>query len=228
MRHPLYMAVGGVCLILAVIIAAEFNLTISDVAASPSDQPTGEVAAGGDQAPDDVDTQVASILDRPLFAPDRRGPPAPKAADQAAGPADRAAPEIRGRLGGITIGPGDDKQAVFERGEGEKPLVVKEGDDVDGWTVSSIEPDKVVLTSTFGQREIQPTFGTPGDAPQPRNKPSSPKEVAGVESPVNPPIQPPPASRRVPPRAMPPGVGQPFPGINPRARRPAPTPAMRR
>ena len=149
------MGIGGLCLILSVIIASEFNLAISDVAASPSDRAADDAAGAADQAPDDVDTQVASILERPLFAPDRRGPPAPKTADQGAGAANRAAPEITGRLGGITIGPGDDKEAVFERGEGEKPLVVKEGDDVDGWTVSSIEPDKVVLTSTFGQREIQ-------------------------------------------------------------------------
>jgi hypothetical protein len=226
MRRPLYMAIGGVCLVLAVIIAAEFNLTINNVAASPTDRPGEDAAAGGDPAPDDADTQIASILDRPLFAPDRRGPPPPKT-DQAAGPVGKAAPEITGRLGGITIGPGEDKEAVFERGEGEKPLVVKEGDDVDGWTVSSIEPDKVVLTSTFGQREIQPTFGASGETPPPRNKSSSQKEVAGTDSPA-PLAQPPAGNRRVPPRIGPPGVAPPFPGPNPRAHNAVTNPAMRR
>jgi hypothetical protein len=221
------MAVGGLCLILAVIIAAEFNLTVNDVAASPTARPGEDAATGNDPAPDDADTQIVSILERPLFAPDRRGPPPPKTADQAAGPTGKAAPEITGRLGGITIGPGDDKEAVFERGEGEKPLVVKEGDDVDGWTVSSIEPDKVVLTSTFGQREIQPTFGASGEAP-PRNKSSSQKEVAGTDSPAAPPAQPPAGNRRMPPRMVPPGVVPPFPGTNPRAHNPATNPAMRR
>jgi hypothetical protein len=227
MRRPLYLGIGGLCLLLAMIIASEFNLTISDVAASPSDRPADDATGAVDQAPDDVDTQIASILDRPLFAPNRRGPPAPKTPDQSSGSAGRAAPEITGRLGGITIGPGDDKEAVFERGEGEKPLVVKEGDDVDGWTVSSIEPDKVVLTSTFGHREIQPTFGDPTDAPLPRSKPSPQKEVAGADLPAAPPVQPPPAARRVPPRPTPP-AGHPFPGMNPRQRNPASNPAMRR
>jgi hypothetical protein len=227
MRRPLYMAVGGVCLILAGIIAAEFNLTINNVAASPAGQAGEDAAVGDDAAPDDADTQVASILERPLFAPDRRGPPPPKTADQAAGPVGKAAPEITGRLGGITIGPGEDKEAVFERGEGEKPLVVKEGDDVDGWTVSSIEPDKVVLTSTFGQREIQPTFGASAEAPPPRNKPSSQKQAVDTDSPAQP-AQPPAGNRRVPPRTVPPGVAPPFPGTNPRAHNTATNPAMRR
>jgi hypothetical protein len=222
------MVLGGLCLILIMIIASEFNLTISGVAAAPSDRPADDTSGAVDQSADDVDTQVASILDRPLFAPDRRGPPAPKAPDQSAGPAGRAAPEITGRLGGITLGPGDDKEAVFERGDGEKPLVVKEGDDVDGWTVSSIESDKVVLTSTFGQRELQPTFGSPGDAPQPRTRPAAQRDVAGPAALVNPPVQLPSAARRAPPRPMPPGIGRPFPGMNPRQRNPPPNPAMRR
>jgi hypothetical protein len=227
MRRPIYTAIGGVCLILAVIIAAEFNLKINNVAASPTDRPGEDAAAGDDPAPDDPDTQIASILERPLFAPDRRGPPPPKNADQAAGPAGKAAPEITGRLGGITIGPGEDKEAVFERGEGEKPLVVKEGDDVDGWTVSTIEADKVVLTSTFGQREIQPTFGASGETPPPRNKLSSQKQAADTESPA-PPAQPSTGNRRVPPRTVPPGITPPFPGTNPRVHNPATNPAMRR
>jgi hypothetical protein len=218
------MGMGGLCLILALIIASEFNLTISDVAASPSDRPADDVTGAVEQASDDVDTQIASILERPLFAPDRRGPPAPKTPDQSAGQAASAAPEITGRLGGITIGPGEDKEAVFERGEGEKPLVVKEGDDVDGWTVSSIESDKVVLTSTFGQREIQPTFGDPTAAPLPRNK----SKDAGADVAAAPPVDPPPSARRVPPRPAPPSVRHALPGTNPRQRNPASNPAMRR
>lgn len=228
MRHPLYMGLSCLCLVFTMIIASEFTLTISNVAASPSDRPADDASGASDQPADSVDTQIASILDRPLFAPDRRGPPAPKVPDQSAGPAARAAPEITGRLGGITIGPGDVKQAVFERGDGEKPLVVKEGDDVDGWTVSSIESDKVVLTSTFGQRELQPTFGTPGDAPPPRNKPSAARDTPGPEALATSPAQPSPAAHRIPARPTPPGVGRPFPGMNPRQRDPASNPAMRR
>ncbi len=228
MRRPLYMAVGGLCLVLAGIIAAEFNLKIDKVAASPTDQAAADSAAGDDQTPDDADTQIASILERPLFAPDRRGPPPPKADQPIGSAAGRAAPEITGRLGGITIGPGEDKEAVFERGEGEKPLVVKEGDDVDGWTVSSIEADKVILTSTFGQREIQPTFGASGEAPPPRTKPAFQKEAAGTDSPVTPPVQPPPGNRRMPPRPVAPSIARRVPGTNPLAHNPATNPAMRR
>lgn len=227
MKRPLYLAVGGLCLVLFAIVVIELVLPISNVAASTGDRSVDQVVGDG-AVTGDIDSLVAAILERPLFAPDRRGPPAPKNQDEIARPADRSAPEITGRLGGITIGPEDEREAVFMRGDGEKPLVVKEGDDVDGWTVSSIQPGHVLLTSAFGQREIQPTFGTPGDAPV-HPRPQAAKETAGPQAQTgNPPAQPLANRRAPPPRSPFPGTARPSSGATPMAHRPPPLPAARR
>jgi hypothetical protein len=222
MKHPLYMAMGGVCLVLAAIIVFELSVSISDIAASHGEGQ--QVASGdGDQPVDDADAMTASILERPIFAPDRRGPPAPKNADSALSSADKSAPEIHGRLEGVTIGPGDERQAVFARGEGEKPLVVREGDDVDGWTVSSIESGRVLLTSTFGQRTVEPTFGAAGETPVPTpHKTSAAKDIVGAEG-----TQPGPGNRRAPLRPVP-GAATPAPGANFMGHRAPPIPPARR
>jgi hypothetical protein len=45
---------------------------------------------------------------------------------------------------------------LFER-EGQKPIAVKEGEQIDGWTVASIQPDQVVLRSSIGEQTVKPT-----------------------------------------------------------------------
>lgn len=222
MKHPLYMAVGGVCLVLAAVIIFELSVKISDVAASLGE---GQQAAAGsdDQPVEDADAMIASILERPIFSPDRRGPPAPKNADSALSSSERSAPEIRGRLEGVTIGPGEERRAVFARGEGEKPLIVREGDDVDGWTVSSIESGRVLLTSTFGQRTVEPAFGTAGEVPMPiPHKASAARDIVGADG-----TQPGPGNRRAPLRPVP-GAAPPGPGANLMGHRAPPIPPARR
>jgi hypothetical protein len=222
MIRPIYIAMGAVCLVLSAIVITEMSVAISDRATLPGGAQNA-AGTGEEQSPDDPDTMAQSILDRPIFSPDRRGPPAPKSADMSASSADKAAPEIRGRLAGVTLGPGEKREAVFARGEGEKPLVVREGDEVDGWTVSSIEPSRVVLTSTFGQRSIEPTFGAVGETPPPVRRTPTAKDVVGAE-PVNPAV-PNPGNRRagarIPPQA-------PLPGTNPIGHRAPPIPTARR
>ena len=55
----------------------------------------------------------------------------------------------------MTIRP-EMREALFER-EGEKPVAVKEGQAIDGWTVASIQPDQVVLRSAAGEQILKPT-----------------------------------------------------------------------
>jgi hypothetical protein len=60
-----------------------------------------------------------------------------------------------GRLAGMSIRP-EGREALFER-EGQKPIAVKEGQEIDGWTVASIQADHVVLRSSIGEETLKPT-----------------------------------------------------------------------
>jgi hypothetical protein len=112
-------------------------------------------------------------------------------------------PVLTGRLTGMLLGPDQLKVAFFTR-ESEPSLSVKEGDVVDGWTVAAIEADRVVLTSEFGQRVVQPSFGQVARAPSPRpvKKPAitlpHPSQAAGP-TPFRPGIQGGPVAARVAP-----------------------------
>ena len=148
------IALGGLSLSLAAIIAVEIFSPISDVAALP------RPAAESRQLPGDLmgppfyaDKLIAEILARPLFTPGRHPPEAQ--ADAAPEEAEKKPPELQSRLAGVMIRP-DESEALFAR-DGEKPVAVGEGDEIDGWTVDTIEADRVVLTSDFGEKILQPT-----------------------------------------------------------------------
>jgi general secretion pathway protein N len=192
-----HLVLGGLCLCLSGIIAAELTLTVSRVAASPNYAAVGAAAQAATPAPPvDADALVAEILDRPLFSPDRH-PPAPPPAPEAEA---KTPPELNGRLAGVMIRP-NDREALFAR-DGEKPITVKEGDTIDGWTVSTIEADRVVLTSEFGEKVVQPTMGERGEGvapkpPRPANRPAPVPQPQRVNTAGPPGGQPP-----VPPGAM--------------------------
>jgi hypothetical protein len=165
MNRILYLAVGGICFGLIGVVVSEFDWTISEVAASPNE-------TGHDERPtisqpnsaDDIDKLTDEILARPLFTPSRRPPPPPVEAQEEEVEAPKTPPVLTGRLAGMLIVPNELKEAFFTR-ESEQSVSVKEGDNIDGWTVSSIEPDRVVLTSAFGERVVQPTFAQAARAP---------------------------------------------------------------
>lgn len=99
-----------------------------------------------------VDALVAEILQRPLFSPSRR-PPDNAPMDESA-KAEKEPLKLPGRLEGTAILPGI-REALFER-EGDKPVAVKEGQNIDGWTVASIQPDRVILRSDDGEQIVKP------------------------------------------------------------------------
>ena len=147
-------ALGGLSLSLTAIIAVEILSPVSDVAALPRPVAESRQLPGDLMGPPfDADKLIAEILDRPLFTPGRHPPEAQ--ADAASEEEEKKPPELQSRLAGVMIRP-DESEALFAR-DGEKPVAVGEGDEIDGWTVDTIEADRVVLTSDFGEKILQPT-----------------------------------------------------------------------
>ncbi len=195
------LALATLCVVLAIVIGGEFSFSVADVGASPNyaAQVTEPSATPAPTA--DSDALVAAILERPLFSASRR-PPAPP--EPEAAPDDDDAdktPELTSRLAGVMIRP-DEREALFA-GAGEKPIAVQVGGQIDGWTVSAIEPDHVELTSAGGTRSVEPTKGARTDlavvrppaaakpaAAKPQAQKPPPTPVAarnGVAAAVNPP-----------------------------------------
>ena len=50
------------------------------------------------------------------------------------------------------------REALFARA-GQKPIPVKIGGEIDGWTIAAIELDRVVLANAFGSQIVRPTPG---------------------------------------------------------------------
>jgi len=147
-------ALGGLCVGLIGLIAFEFAFPVAEVAQPQTDAVRDVPVPAGALAPDtDKDDLIAEILERPLFSPGR-SPPEPAAAPQPEqkqkGPA-----EFQGRLAGVVLRPGG-SEALFAR-DGEKPISVTEGQEIEGWTVDTIEADHVVISSDLGERTFEPT-----------------------------------------------------------------------
>jgi hypothetical protein len=162
-----YLLVAGLSLGLSIVVGAGLDFSAPAAGAATGDPPSVATPSIADLPTEaETDALIAAIHDRPLFAPGRR-PPAPPVEEKAdAEPAVKTPPELRGRLAGVTLGLQDGRRAVFAR-MGEKPTVVKEGDEIDGWTVSSIEATQVVLTSSFGEKIVKPTPALAGEGAQP-------------------------------------------------------------
>lgn len=144
-----YRRLSLLCAVLAGVLVAAFLFGLlgsKDAPASYSafNEDAGQITAGK------ADRLVAEILKRPLFTQGRQ-PPQPKIV--IAEP-----PKLQGRLAGVTLRP-DIREALFTR-PGGRPISVKEGEVIDGWTISRVEAGQVVLTSAFGEKIVTPTYGT--------------------------------------------------------------------
>jgi hypothetical protein len=148
--QTLRIALGAFCAGLAVLIVGEMVFSVSDVAALPNDPPAASVSVTSLPVLD-VDGLVKAILERPLFTPGRRPPPVPASPVAAA----KTAPELHARLAGMTVGP-NDREALFAR-DGGGVVTMHEQQQIDGWTIRSIDTEKVVLSSDFGERVLHPT-----------------------------------------------------------------------
>jgi hypothetical protein len=88
------------------------------------------------------------ILERPLFAPDRRPPEVP---EPAAPPSPPPKP-LRARLEGVAL-VGDARVAVIRDLSTNEGLRLSEGMEFQGWTVDAVEPDRALLKR--GDRQVQ-------------------------------------------------------------------------
>jgi len=169
-RRALFL-LGG-CGIFAVVILVELYSGADDnVAAATIPSRADDAPVVAQAHPPPLDDTVAMILARPLFSPTRRSP-------------ESSGPTVSGltdkRLAGIVIGP-DRRLAIFAV-SGAKPLVLTEGETVDGWRIENITPGEISLRGPSGSETLQPRFD-PNLVPPPRSQPPA---AAGARPPVQP------------------------------------------
>ena len=137
------------CLGLSGIIAAEIStpsLALPDPAAEPSATRAKNVAADGPVPFSLPPLQTfASVNERPLFSQSRR--PAPQS-DDTLGPWSSLV------LAGIIISP-ESREALILHGKPPTVVHVQEGQDIDGWLVTSILPDRVVFRGGTTEHELK-------------------------------------------------------------------------
>ncbi|MBT9289615.1 hypothetical protein [Prosthecodimorpha staleyi] len=115
---------------------------------------------------------LSATRDRPLFVPSRRPPPPPPPAvvappPVAVLPADPGPPAPEpvvpptAVLTGVIVG-GETRIAVF-RGDDGKPLTVRQGEEIQGWTVAEIQARSITLEQNGEQLEL--ALKPPGEAP---------------------------------------------------------------
>ncbi|HKW55164.1 MAG TPA: hypothetical protein VJO12_15830 [Stellaceae bacterium] len=175
-RMPLLLAAG--CIALAGLIYIELD--------APDIEPPAKAAVAATPEPDKRPADnpsfampplrnFAGVLSRPLFSETRRPPRAPT------GPADTR--DANFTLVG-TILTAQERHALVEHGQPPHIERVSEGQEVDGWTVEQILPNRVIFGRADTHIEIKPK-----DAFSPRPGPS--RRAAGavpvtpVPDPVN-------------------------------------------
>ncbi len=172
------LSIGGLLLVscgLLALIAWELGLS-SATEPTIAARPHVVVASRPVTVADHTDEWVATILDRPLFSPDRR-PPSETQATKGAAP-------LAGlpRLSAVLVGPFG-RSAIFAA-EGQKPMVVLEGSRVGAWTVRSIEDGAVEVIGPGGPRTLHPSFeSSPSSATQWTPMPGAPIQAAPMEAP---------------------------------------------
>ncbi|MCH7775909.1 MAG: hypothetical protein IH878_05125 [Gemmatimonadetes bacterium] len=153
-RRPSALLIG-LCLILGGVIYLELSFGPSHPAASPiaPDPPEPAVLLVADPGftmkPLDDFSEIAR---RPLFIPSRRPLP-PDTEPPRPGP--RKAERHRFTLKGVVI-VGDERMAVLviQRRRSRTVLRVVEGQQIDGWLVEAILPDRVVLRQGETREEV--------------------------------------------------------------------------
>lgn len=170
---------------LALLLAGLWGMELSGRGPASLTLPPGRVpaASGAIGTPaGEIAAWQAVILGRPLFAEDRRPPPA-------AGNAGLA------RLAAIIIA-GGNRCAIFAPAGG-KPQIVPEGGAIGGYRLSRIGPDWVALDGAAGRLLLHPAFAAAPSAPGAAAGPQS--DLAAAPPPLTGPTVPPPGA---PPSAI--------------------------
>jgi len=138
MRRGDQILAGAAVLLLAVAVWPWIMPSSVPRAPDQALQSPGEVPA---LAPMPPFAAFAASIERPLFTPSRRPPPDTSAAPSSQGPA------ARYRLVGL-MAVGNSRRALLV--EGDRRFEIAEGAVLDGWAVTRIEQDRVVLSSRLG------------------------------------------------------------------------------
>jgi hypothetical protein len=146
-------ALAFLALGLLALLGAEVARGIGGADVQPPRAPPGLGGPPRSPAPDHSATQIATMLERPLFAPDRR------AGVAAAGPARGADEPIR--LSGIIV-ERSGRTGIFVTGG--RTVTAREGGEVAGFKVKLIEIGKVTVEGPRGQQILRPSFDQSGGA----------------------------------------------------------------
>jgi hypothetical protein len=145
-----WLALAAVAAGLAGILALECGAAdqAPEIAATPAAAPQGTQAAPGTES---LTALAPRLLGRPLFSPGRRS--APAAPEPPA--AGATAPDLP-RLAGVIVGPSG-RSAIFADGAG-KPRIAGEGASLGRFTVQTIAPGQVTVTSPEGESVLRPWY----------------------------------------------------------------------
>ena len=135
------MAFVGFCAALAVVVVAEVAWVMPRSDEPHDEHPVDVAQQVAKLAPADIDGNIAGILERPLFSQSRAAAEREDAEDDGDGDSDEP---LDRRLAGVVIGP-EGREALFQRSQ-DKSIAVNIGGKLDGWTVTEIESDHVVLS----------------------------------------------------------------------------------
>ncbi len=150
MIDPRAMLLAGGCVLFGALILGELYGGIGTDSGKPGATraaPIEEPRVVPLTRPARLDDLLATSLTRPLFSPTRRPPETGNDGPNAGGIADK-------RLTGIVITP--DRQLAIFAVNGAKPLMLSEGESVDGWRVETIAPQEVSLISPNGTQTLRP------------------------------------------------------------------------
>lgn len=170
-RSPLPWMAAGVGLITACVAYGEIQAQPMVRHAAPLHATAAEVLpaplAPSREAMPEKET-FAVIVERPLFSPSRQRP--------SAQPSGTAAPSLDLSLFGVVIST-DQRIALVELGADGAPLPVKQGDEISGWKVARIEPDRILVQQDMMERELLLDFVASPAPPAP--EPTPPPETEG-------------------------------------------------
>lgn len=187
---------AGACLAMAAFVALEYQwLKHSDpniqppAPATPAATPENQPKASASEPPPSLD-QFETMVSRPLFVEGRK-PLADTESTDETPVSNSPPPEIQ--LTGIIETP-DAGQIVLVRGKDGKTKKIKPGDEIDGWKLSELAPDHVILQQGGKEHTLQlikprpvALFRRPRPRPKPRPK--------SIKAPVTNPFQPPSAQQ---------------------------------
>ena len=157
-RGPLPWLAAGTCLVMVCVVFAEIRArpTIHDAPAFQATAAEGLPAPTPSRQAMPEKNRLEAIVERPLFSSSRR----PHSEQTSVA----SAPNLDLSLFGVVIST-DEAVALVKPGAGGGPMRVKQGEEISGWTVARIEPDRILVRRDVMERELLLDFKTPAPPP---------------------------------------------------------------